>query len=259
MKLQTILLGAAGLFFAVLVFLFSCTGARQDLVVSPPFTIAGADYVGMETCGFCHEELVRDFKYTDHSRLTISLKEGFEIPGCEACHGPGSLHVEAGGGLGEAIINPEQNPSSCFQCHPTTKVLFSLQYHHPVREGRLTCISCHDPHGANILLPKGTFVGRVNETCFGCHREQARPYVFEHEALREGCTICHQPHGSINDKLLIERDSNLCIKCHAQLAVPGTIVFGDTNHTGFVMQGVCWSAGCHTAVHGSDINSSLRY
>ena len=49
------------------------------------------------------------------------------------------------------------------------------------------------------------------------------------------------------------------IKCHAQLAAPGTIVFADTDHSGFLMQGVCWSAGCHTAVHGSDINSHLRY
>jgi hypothetical protein len=26
-----------------------------------------------------------------------------------------------------------------------------------------------------------------------------------------------------------------------------------------VQQGTCWTAGCHEAVHGSRVNSSLRY
>jgi hypothetical protein len=51
----------------------------------------------------------------------------------------------------------------------------------------------------------------------------------------------------------------LCLKCHAQLAAPGTIVMGDFSHTTRLMEGTCWSAGCHTAVHGSDINPHLRY
>lgn len=242
-----------------LVFLFSCTELNKNVVVSPPFTIAGADYVGMETCAGCHEKVTRNFKYTDHAHLTISIKGGAEIMGCEACHGAGSLHVEAGGGRGKAIINPGQNPSTCFSCHLQTKVFFNLQYHHPLREGRLSCVSCHNPHGEKLSLPKGVLLGRDNETCYQCHREQTRPHVFEHEALREGCTVCHQAHGSINDKLLVEADANLCLKCHAQVSPRGTIFLADTNHTAFLRQGVCWNAGCHTAVHGSDINSNLRY
>jgi hypothetical protein len=31
------------------------------------------------------------------------------------------------------------------------------------------------------------------------------------------------------------------------------------SHTTRLMQGACWSAGCHTAVHGSNINPHLRY
>ncbi|MEJ2725969.1 MAG: cytochrome c3 family protein, partial [Deltaproteobacteria bacterium] len=100
---------------------------------------------------------------------------------------------------------------------------------------------------------------RENGLSMTIHREQTQPRVFEHEALREGCTVCHNPHGSINKQLLIQRDNNLCLKCHAQLSAPGTAIIGDFSHTTRLMQGTCWSAGCHTAVHGSNINAHLRY
>jgi predicted CXXCH cytochrome family protein len=88
--------------------------------------------------------------------------------------------------------------------------------------------------------------------------------VFEHEALREGCTTCHNPHGSINAKLLVERDVNLCLKCHAQLQamsgpLAGEILIGKEPHTGYLRLGTCYSAGCHTAVHGSNVSPKLRY
>ena len=85
-------------------------------------------------------------------------------------------------------------------------------------------------------------------------------FIYEHEALREGCTICHQPHGSVADKMLVQRDNNLCLKCHAQVhTVSGDLFIGDVPHTTFVNRGACWSAGCHTAIHGSNIDRRLRY
>jgi predicted CXXCH cytochrome family protein len=114
----------------------------------------------------------------------------------------------------------------------------------------------------DILKPAGGLaMARLNESCAQCHREQTRPFVFEHEALREGCTVCHNPHGSVNDKMLVERDSNLCLKCHAQEAdsMPGEIFIGKVQHTAFVRQGTCWAAGCHTAVHGSNVHPRMFY
>lgn len=71
----------------------------EKMVVTPRATIKGADYVGQETCALCHEEIVRDFRHTDHGGIRISgAEEQVEGQGCEACHGPGSLHLEAGGG-----------------------------------------------------------------------------------------------------------------------------------------------------------------
>ena len=89
-------------------------------------------------------------------------------------------------------------------------------------------------------------------------------HVFEHEALREGCASCHNVHGSINKKMLVQNDNNLCLKCHSQIqsqqqGLAGAIEIGTRNHAFFVNSRTCWTAGCHTGVHGSNVNSHLRY
>jgi len=254
---------------AIIAMVISCATVDRT-VVAPPM-IPGAKYVGMEQCAMCHEKEVKDFNLTQHSRMQLrEAAEKDEVAGlgCEGCHGPGSLHVDAGGGTkADRFIISGKNPDNCFQCHLDKRAEFSLQYHHPVTEGRMDCTACHNPHGANIHATPEIPLGRSNETCSQCHRNQSRPHVFEHEALREGCVECHNPHGSINSKLLVQRDNNLCLKCHAQVAMPGTkgtTYIGTMPHAGFsptefLKQGTCFSAGCHTAVHGSDVDSHLRY
>ena len=238
-------------------FFLSCMTPSNRMIALPD-EIPGAEPVGMETCDFCHSEMVQTFKYTTHSRSFVDMEER-EIVGCEACHGNGSLHLEAGGGRGQFIINPEKDPSACYSCHLQVKAAFNFQYHHPVREEHLSCTSCHDPHGKVILEIDDMASGGRNAVCGQCHREQTRPRVFEHEALRDGCSTCHNPHGAINDKLLAESGTFLCLKCHAQVSMPDAVPIGDFDHTNQLAQGTCWSAGCHTAVHGSDINPHLRY
>ncbi|MEI6083764.1 MAG: cytochrome c3 family protein [Verrucomicrobiota bacterium] len=254
---------------AVAVGIISC--ATVDRVVIAPPMIAGAKYVGMDQCALCHEKQVKDFNLTQHSRIQLREtveKDEVQGLGCEGCHGPGSLHVDAGGGKkGDRLIISGKDPESCFQCHLDKKAEFSLQFHHPVKEGKMDCTACHNPHGANIQASVEAPMNRANETCAACHRNESRPHVFEHEALREGCVSCHNPHGSINPKLLVQRDNNLCLKCHAQVALgssSGTTSIGKMPHAGFgptefLKQGTCFSAGCHTAVHGSDVNTHLRY
>jgi DmsE family decaheme c-type cytochrome len=100
----------------------------------------------------------------------------------------------------------------------------------------------------------------MNETCTQCHVAQRGPFVFEHEAVREGCVSCHSPHGSVNQRMLNERNATLCLKCHFQEQKQnGRIFIGDSDHTNRLPQGTCWSAGCHEAVHGSQVNAHLRY
>jgi predicted CXXCH cytochrome family protein len=105
----------------------------------------------------------------------------------------------------------------------------------------------------------GLAMSRLNEQCASCHREQSKRVIFEHEALREGCTSCHQPHGSINAKMLVQPDPNLCLRCHAQVQQRGQLFIGKVDHRTFVRRGTCWTSTCHTAVHGSNVDPYLRY
>lgn len=217
---------------------------------------AEAEYVGMDTCAMCHEKIAKAFKRSEHSRIVAVSKRKDQA--CETCHGPGGLHADAEGKANKhaTIINPGKNPEACYQCHLDKRGDFSLQYHHPVPEGKMSCTDCHDPHGEDAIKPNtiASLAGK-NKLCAKCHKDQTMVFVYEHEALREGCTTCHAVHGSINDKMLVERDANLCLKCHYQANFP---FIGDRNHNTSTPQGPCWSGGCHTAVHGSNYNDHLR-
>ncbi len=214
-----------------------------------------AEYVGMETCAMCHNKQHQEFLHSTHARIAIPGET--KAQGCETCHGPGSLHVAAGGGRGVGgIINPKKDPGACFACHLDKKAEFRLPHHHPVMEGKMSCADCHNPHGEDVRPWSATTLKDINEACFRCHKEQRGPFAWEHEALREGCTTCHKVHGSIHEKMLLVRDNNLCLRCHTQTNFP---TIGRSSHAGRLPQGTCFSAGCHTAVHGSNFDDHLRY
>ncbi len=216
--------------------------------------VKGAHYVGSEDCEACHEKQVKEFKRSTHARISIPGTD-VKRQGCEMCHGPGSVHVENGGGKG-TMINPRKDPTVCFTCHLEKKAEFQLPFHHPVMEGHMGCVDCHSAHAEEVKPWSATTMNGVNQACFKCHKDQRGPFVWEHEALREGCVTCHKVHGSVNDKMLVARDSNLCLRCHAQVNFP---VIGKSSHAGRLFQGPCFSAGCHTAVHGSQFDDHLRY
>ena len=198
--------------------------------------------------------------------------------GCESCHGPCSLHSDSGGETlppfsftaGRPLpaslatlpgVPPARAKETvCYQCHNDVRGQFQLPNHHPVPEGRMSCTVCHSPHKGSVRAGGGTALLSQDENCLQCHPAQRGPYVFEHEAMQEGCTTCHTAHGSVNAKMLTVRDSNLCLKCHfQQQGQSGAILIGGADHTTRLQQGTCWSAGCHEAVHGSRVNPSLRF
>lgn len=249
--------------------LLSCSNFETNRTLLAPPSIPGAEFVGSEECATCHEEITRDFRTATHARLKAQGDNAKNI-GCESCHGPGSLHVSSGGAA-RTIVNPRRSPETCFQCHLEVRAKFQLPHRHPVLEGKVSCADCHNPHkgmaikGGGTNLPQAVRGGGIellgqNDTCFQCHTAQRGPFVFEHEALREGCVTCHSPHGSVNQRMLTARDANLCLKCHFQeQRTDGRLYIGDSDHTTRLQQGTCWSAGCHEAIHGSQVNGHFRY
>jgi len=236
--------------------LISCAGVNR-VIIAPP-AIPGATFVGSDTCSQCHDNITKGFQSATHSRLIAKGPNAVNM-GCETCHGPGSVHVESGGAH-NTIVNPQSSPESCFQCHLDKRGQFSLPHSHPLLAGKLSCSDCHNPHKGSAIKGGGAALAAENETCFQCHTAQRGPFVFEHEALREGCVTCHDPHGTINDKMLRERNANACLKCHLQQqTVTGKFLIGSRDHTAFLARGTCWTAGCHEAVHGSQVNPHLRF
>jgi predicted CXXCH cytochrome family protein len=263
---------AAGIAFVLTA--ISCSTVHRSVVALP--NIPGAKYIGSKECEQCHEEIYKNFVTADHARLIADGPNALNA-GCESCHGPASLHSDSGGevkppysftsgraqpaGLGARIDVPPARAveTVCFSCHADVRGQFNLPNHHPVPEGKMSCVECHSPHKGSIHVGGGTQLLSENESCLRCHNEQRGPQVFEHEALREGCTTCHTAHGSVNAKMLTARDANLCMKCHFQQVSGGRILIGGSDHTVRLQQGTCWTAGCHEAVHGSRVSPSLKF
>jgi predicted CXXCH cytochrome family protein len=78
----------------------------------------------------------------------------------------------------------------------------------------------------------------------------------------DGCSVCHNPHGSVNTRLLVERDYNLCLKCHysnqyqsvGHYAHRRALNPASIDPTG--RTSLC--TGCHRGVHGSNFSKELR-
>lgn len=292
-----------------------------------------ADYVGSEACLDCHEDVGGFYANSPHAAQRALPIPGTAISGCEACHGPGSRHIEedgdgyiltaeilgsldeagradmcmqchtghltewqigphAGTGTSCADCHADQvhfggsarpavefsNPAEfCLQCHTEQLGDFRLPFRHRVLEGQIFCNDCHDPHADN----ETSGWNGLNETCLKCHTEMAGPYVFEHEGVAdEDCTMCHRPHGSMNDKLLVGDGSSLCLQCHFEIGFQtdealmiGTFPHGDVSgrcaecHTSGIPSGPsphvpaggearCYD--CHHEIHGSNVSPTFR-
>lgn len=236
--------------------LIGCVVANRTML-APPF-VAGATFSGDKACVECHKEQTDHFASATHAKIQLG-DPGNKIgtTGCETCHGAGSVHVKAGGSKG-TIVNPRKSPETCFQCHVDKRGEFSLANAHGVMNGTVTCGDCHEPHAGNAIAGGAALEGE-NETCTKCHTSQKGPFVFPHNGMKEGCVACHAPHGSVNSKMLLARDSNLCLRCHLNVSTPGALMVGGEDHRTRLNSTTCWGAGCHEAVHGSNTNKALRF
>jgi DmsE family decaheme c-type cytochrome len=187
---------------------------------------------------------------------------------CLKCHSgaerhdwPGSAHETAGIPCAgchtvHAAADPTRSKASqtevCGACHARERAASFGAFSHPLRDKRMACSDCHQPHGSagDALLAKGS----VNDTCFTCHADKRGPFLWEHAPAAEDCSLCHSSHGAPHRGMLTQRPPLLCQGCHAQDGHP-SIAFGSDrlasgSPSAFVLGNGC--ANCHSQVHGSN-------
>ena len=133
-------------------------------------------------------------------------------------------------------------PDTCFQCHKDRRAQMFRSSHMPVREGKMVCSDCHNPHGSatEALLKKDS----INDVCYTCHAEKRGPFLFEHAPVRENCDNCHDSHGTVQQSSLKMAMPRLCSECHNLMTQT------DNRTSNHAMGQSCLN--CHTAIHGSN-------
>ena len=189
----------------------------------------GATYVGMQTCQQCHSSEDAHYAGTTHFKAFSNPRNELEGKMCEACHGPGSKHVENAtdrnaliGFTREWGTPVTKQAAQCLQCHSGGERINWEGSVHQIN--RLSCSDCHNPmakFSQTGLLKKPSIV----ETCLTCHQEKRAEFSRRsHMPVLEGkmsCDDCHNPHGSTTSRLLKGNSvAETCFDCHAEKRGP---------------------------------------
>ena len=195
-----------------------------------------------EACLQCHEKKQRLF-------WQGSAHEVRDVD-CTSCHvihtGPGSTT--------RFLLSQSTITDTCNVCHKREvgeQMRFS---HHPLREGKMSCSSCHNPHGtASEKLVKAN---TKNELCFTCHPKFRGPVLMQHPPVTEDCSNCHVAHGSAYPRLMKVPQIRLCRSCHVSFHDVGFGSMGKQRRT-HVVGRAC--TDCHVNIHGSNNPQSALF
>ncbi len=184
-------------------------------------------------CGTCHTTGYSNEPEGTHQDGLPGLIGTWSEPGirCEACHGPGSLHVENPRGVS---MDVDRDPELCGQCHRRDSVEAVnakggfVRHHEQYEElfqGKhvvLDCVLCHDPHKGVIQLRK-TGQQTTRTSCENCHWEEEKyqPSVAM-TAMGVECIDCHMPRvtkSAVGNKAMFTGD----IRTHLMAIDPDQI------------------------------------
>ncbi len=191
-----------------------------------------------DLCAKCHSD-------ADHAFWRGSDHETFGVT-CTDCH---DMHAPW---TNQAAVKNATVTGKCIECHADKRKGVFSRSHHPLREGVMSCATCHDPHGSQTESALTAIT--KNELCYDCHSEKRGPFAFEHQPVREDCGTCHDPHGSVHASMLIKPAPRLCQSCHLlghHQTVPGTPnQMWNTNRS---------CVNCHANIHGSNHPSGIIF
>lgn len=195
---------------------------------APHYTDRGAD-----TCIKCHDEdsefpVFSIFK-TRHA-VAADARTPFAGYQCEACHGPGGQHAV---NLPEGERQPpilafgrrshvpaKEQDAMCLGCHEGRARMHWAGSEHERAE--VGCADCHKIHAPSDAVLERVTQAPVCETCHQTVRADfLKPSVHPVRFGVMGCGDCHNPHGSVTERLLAKTSTReLCTSCHAEKRGP---------------------------------------
>ena len=184
-------------------------------------------YVGSETCLGCHSGYEDWMAGSVHQGLTRTDAAGEEASGCEACHGPGSVHAEDPSVEGAILpLTPgkdsKKTTDRCLDCHNALFPEMSHRRSAHLRRG-VGCTDCHAPSGSEAFhrmrAVEDVMARRQPQLCYRCHTDQRAGFLLPyHHPVEEGymgCTGCHTPHGGFELRKMRTRHAEpVCTSCH---------------------------------------------
>ncbi len=160
---------------------------------------------------------------------------------CTSCH---QVHTEH-----DKVRDKITQAEVCLACHKEHRAQINRPSRHPIKEGKVACSDCHNPHGS--VGPSMMVRDNVNDTCYTCHMEKRGPFVRTHQPVQENCAICHNPHGTTTPNLLRARAPFLCQQCHEPSSHRGSpaSLTGTSTGANTLARGCL---NCHTNIHGTN-------
>lgn len=168
---------------------------------------------------------------------------------CTGCHTVMTDHSPRAQLAKETVLD------TCGSCHLQKRAQQMRSSHMPLREGKMTCTSCHNPHGT--VTPTLLRENSANETCYTCHAEKRGPFLWPHPPVSESCSNCHEPHGSNHEKMLKVAKPRLCQQCHVESRHPTSAYGRDPASPRQTLGRSC--VNCHSVIHGSNHPSGHGY
>ncbi len=239
----------------LLLWVWTASVGKEPIKKPPPFPLSlfaqasPEAYIGDRECAACHKEPTQTFNASPHALWVRDPKLPVDKRGCEACHGPGEVHLENVKDRRKVIdfdqLKPREVSMVCLRCHADTMRL--SQWHRTAHaQADIACTDCHYVHKREdeakndarlqntkfptsplfITAPEPKSLLKASEVvlCGNCHQRSLNEFrLNSHHPLPEGrivCSDCHDVHPAKTSNKRTQAIKEMCVNCHGDKLGP---------------------------------------